>query len=180
MRMLRGLGIAAGVAMALVVQVSVLPHLAWRGIVPDLGLLVVVAAGLARDERFAMVVGFGTGLLLDLTPPADHMAGRWTLALVIVGYVAGLARQEAPPTRPALAAMVAVSSVVGSSVFALTGLVLGDLGTGTADALVVVLVAAFMDVVVGLLVVPPLVRLLSPPTVARLLPVPHRDPVEAG
>lgn len=68
MRMLRGLGIAAGVAMALVVQVSVLPHLAWRGIVPDLGLLVVVAAGLARDERFAMVVGFGTGLLLDLTP----------------------------------------------------------------------------------------------------------------
>ena len=127
MRMLRGLGIAAGVAMALVVQVSVLPHLAWRGIVPDLGLLVVVAAGLARDERFAMVVGFGTGLLLDLTPPADHMAGRWTLALVIVGYVAGLARQEAPPTRPALAAMVAVSSVVGSSVFALTGLVLSYL-----------------------------------------------------
>ncbi|MFN8191080.1 MAG: rod shape-determining protein MreD, partial [Nocardioidaceae bacterium] len=163
MRVLRGIVIGAGVVLALVVQVSLLPHLAWRGIVPDLGLLVVVAAGLARDERFAMVVGFGTGLLLDLAPPADHVAGRWTLALVLVGYVAGLARQEAPPTRPALAAMLTVFSVVGSSVFALTGLVLGDLGTGTAQALAVVLVAAVMDVLVGLLIVPPLVRALTPP-----------------
>ena len=76
MRVLRGIVIGAGVVLALVVQVSLLPHVAWRGIVPDLGLLVVVAAGLARDERFAMVVGFGTGLLLDLAPPADHVAGR--------------------------------------------------------------------------------------------------------
>ena len=76
MRILRAVGMGAGVALALVVQVSLLPHLAWRGIVPDLGLLVVVAAGLARDARFAMLVGFGTGLLLDLAPPADHVAGR--------------------------------------------------------------------------------------------------------
>jgi rod shape-determining protein MreD len=176
MRILRAVGIGAGVALALVVQVSLLPHLAWRGIVPDLGLLVVVAAGLARDARFAMLVGFGTGLLLDLAPPADHVAGRWALALVLVGYVAGLARQEAPPTRSALAVMLAVSSVVGSSVFALTGLVLGDSGTGVTEALAVVLVAAAWDVLVGLLVVPPLCRLLAPraPAPQRLVAQPDR------
>ena len=81
---------------------------------------------------------------------------------MLVGYVAGLARQEAPPTRSALAVMLAVSSVVGSSVFALTGLLLGDSGTGVTDALAVVLVAAVWDVLVGLLVVPPLCRLLAP------------------
>ena len=179
MRILRAVGIAAGVALALVVQVSLLPHLAWRGIVPDLGLLVVVAAGLARDARFAMLVGFGTGLLLDLAPPADHVAGRWALAFVLVGYVAGLARQEAPPTRSALAVMLAVSSVVGSSVFALTGLLLGDSSTGVTDALAVVLVAAVWDVLVGLLVVPPLCRLLAPRAAAPQRLVARPDRVDA-
>jgi hypothetical protein len=31
------------------------------------------------------VLGFVAGLLLDLVPPADHEAGRWALALVVVG-----------------------------------------------------------------------------------------------
>ena len=70
-------------------QVSVFPHLAWRGVVPDLVLLVVVRVGLRVGSEFAMVLGFGGGLLLDLAPPADHVVGRWALALVVVGLVAG-------------------------------------------------------------------------------------------
>ena len=39
--------------------------------------------------------------LLDLAPPADHVAGRWALALVLVGYVAGRVRQRASRPAPA-------------------------------------------------------------------------------
>jgi rod shape-determining protein MreD len=169
MRSTRGLLAAAAVAVALLLQVSVLPHLSWRGVVPDLCLLVVVAAGLAVDARFAMLVGFGAGLLLDLAPPADHVAGRWALALVVVGYVAGLARQEARPSLPSLAATIAVCSVVGGSLFALSGMLLGDLGVGIPGALTVVGVAAALDVVLGVLLVPVLVRLLSSPEPSRVL-----------
>ncbi len=161
MRSSRGLLAAALVAVALVLQVSVLAHLSWRGVVPDLCLLVVVAAGLAGDARFAMLVGFGAGLLLDLAPPADHVAGRWALALVVVGYVAALARQDAAPSLPSLAATAAVCSLVGGSLFALSGLLVGDLGAAIPDAIAVVGVAAGLDVLLGVLVVPPMVRLLT-------------------
>lgn len=153
--------VSVTVLIALVLQASLLPPFSWRGIVPDLCLLVVVAAGLAKDARFAMLVGFGTGLLLDLAPPADHAAGRWALAFVLVGFVAGSARQDQPPARSSLAAIIGVCSVVGGSVFALTGLLLGESALGVTGSLGVVLVAAVLDVVVGLLVVPPLMRLFD-------------------
>ena len=86
------------VVLALVLQVSLFPHLAqgWmgHGVVPNLCLLVVVAAALVRGPEQAAVLGFVAGVLLDLAPPADHVAGRWALALVLVGYVAGRMRPE--------------------------------------------------------------------------------------
>ena len=94
MSWLRGLVAFAVVSLALVLQVSFFPHLAWRGIGPDLCLLVVVGAALTRGPQFAMVLGFFAGVALDLAPPADHLAGRWALALVVVGYVAGQVRQS--------------------------------------------------------------------------------------
>ena len=77
------------VVTALLLQVTVFPHFAWNGVVPDLVLLAVVGAALVTDPRFATLLGFGAGLLLDLAPPADHAAGRWALALLVVGYVVG-------------------------------------------------------------------------------------------
>ena len=43
----------AAVLVALVLQVSLFPHLAWHGIVPNLCLLVVVGAALVRGPQFA-------------------------------------------------------------------------------------------------------------------------------
>src|ERR1700748_2106161 len=104
MRSQRAAVAGALVVIALLLQVAVFPHVAWEGIVPDLCLLVVVAAALVRGPAFAATLGFFAGLLLDLAPPADHTAGRWALALVAVGYVAGLMRQD---TRTQLSTMVA-------------------------------------------------------------------------
>lgn len=160
--------VAACVVVALALQVSALPQLAWRGIVPDLGLLVVVGTGLTLGARFAMVTGFGTGLLLDLAPPADHIAGRWALALVLVGYLAGRARSSIPPERTTVAAVTAAASFVGTSTFALSGMLLGEVATGIPGLLGVVAVSVVYDVLLGLIVVPAVWRLLGLTTTTRL------------
>ncbi|MCW2793248.1 MAG: rod shape-determining protein [Nocardioides sp.] len=142
------------VSVALVLQVTLFPHLAWQGIVPNLCLLVVVAAALTRGPQFAAVLGFAAGVTLDLAPPADHVAGRWALALVVVGYVAGRMRQDVRPSATAVVATVAASSFVGTSVFALSGLVLRDPAMAVPDLLEVILVAVAWDVLLTPLVLP--------------------------
>ncbi len=123
---LRALVALAAVSVALVLQVSLFSYVAWDGVVPNLVLLVVVAAALVRGPQFAMVLGFAAGALVDLAPPADHVVGRWALALMLVGYVAGRFRQDRVPGALGVLATVGVASFVGTSVFALSGLLLGE------------------------------------------------------
>ena len=156
MSIVRALVALAAVVVALVLQVTVFPHLAWEGIVPNLVLLVVVAAALTRGPQVAAVLGFVAGVALDLAPPSDHVAGRWALALVLVGYVAGRVHQEQRPTATAVVATVGVSSFVGTSVFALTGLLLGETAFDVTALLQVILVAVLWDVLLTPFVLPPL------------------------
>lgn len=164
MKLVRVLVTAAIVTVALILQVSVFPHVAWHGIVPDLCLLVVVAAALARGPVFGMLTGFAAGAALDLAPPADHVVGRWALALVLVGYLAGQVRPERTDARATLGQSVltvAAASFVGNSVFALTGLVFADHPIGSADLVSILLVALVWDVLLTVLVLPPLMRLFT-------------------
>ena len=161
MKSLRVVTAAALVVVALVLQVAVFPHVAWEGIVPNFCLLVVVAAALVRGPGFAATLGFFAGLALDLAPPADHVAGRWALALVIVGYVAGLMRQDTRSSATTVVATVAASSFIGTSVYALSGVVLGDAVAGGGDLLRVILVALLWDVLLTPLVLPGVMRLLT-------------------
>jgi rod shape-determining protein MreD len=155
-------GVAAAlVAVAVVLQVAVFPHVAWEGIVPNFCLLVVVGAALVRGPAFAATLGFFAGLMLDLAPPADHVAGRWALALVVVGYVAGLMRQDTRASATTVLATVATSSLVGTSVYALSGLVLGDAVAGAGELARVVLVALLWDVLLTPLVLPGVMRLFT-------------------
>jgi rod shape-determining protein MreD len=149
------------VVVAVVLQVAVFPHLAWEGIVPNFCLLVVVAAALVRGPAFAATLGFFAGILLDLAPPADHVAGRWALALVVVGYVAGLMRHDTRTPATTVVATVAASSFVGTSVYALSGIVLGDSVAGFGDVVRVILVALLWDVLLTPLVLPGVMRLLA-------------------
>ncbi|MEP9361745.1 rod shape-determining protein MreD [Nocardioides sp. CN2-186] len=159
MNVVRALVAMAAVGIALVLQVSVFPFVAWDGIVPNLCLLVVVGAALTRGPQFAAVLGFVAGVALDLAPPADHVAGRWALALVIVGYVAGRVRQDVRPTATAVVATVAASSFVGTSVFALSGVILGDGSVGFGELLQIILVALLWDVLLTPLVLPPVMAM---------------------
>ena len=158
MRAARGLVAAAAVVLALALQVTVFPHVAWQGVVPNLCLLVVVGAALTRGAQFAAVLGFLAGVMLDLAPPADHLAGRWALALVVVGYVAGRVRQDTRPSAGAVVATVAASSFVGTSIFAISGLLLDDPGLGVPDLLRVILVGVVWDVLLTPFVLPLVMR----------------------
>jgi len=172
------------VLLALVLQTAVLTQVSWvswQGVVPNLVLLVVVAVGLVGGSQTAMTLGFGAGLLLDLAPPADHVAGRWALALVLAGWVAGRVRSEStrPSDLPSLrgpatgrgmgpragregrgaallhtVATVAGCSFLASSVFAVTGLVLRDPASGVAELFPVVAAGVVLDVAAALVLVP--------------------------
>lgn len=145
---------AAAVLVALALQISFFPHLAWNGVVPNLVLLVVVAAALTQPPQFAMVLGFFSGVALDLVPPADHYAGRWALALVLVAWIASRARQDVRPSPLSVLTTVAASSFVGTSVFALTGLLLRDPLVGVTDMLGVIVVAVLWDLLLTPFVLP--------------------------
>src|SRR3954471_7039197 len=121
MPVLRALGLAGVIVLAVVLQVAVFAALSFSGVVPNLALLVVVAAALVRGPEFAAVLGFTGGLVIDLAPPSDHVAGRWALALVVVGYLAGRVRHDAGSSAMAALITVAACSFVGTSVFALSG-----------------------------------------------------------
>lgn len=159
MSAVRGVVAAVAVTLALVLQVSVFGPLAWEGVVPNLCLLVVVAGALTRGPQFAMVLGFGAGLLLDLAPPADHVAGRWALALLLVGYLVGRVRPESRPTATTVVATVAGASFVGTSVFALSGVLLSDPVVGVGETLSVLAVSLVWDVLLTPFVLPPLMAL---------------------
>lgn len=168
MTLIRAAAAFAAVTVALVLQVSLFPHLAWAGIVPNLVLLVVVGAALTRGPQFAAVLGFAAGVVLDLAPPVDHVAGRWALALVVVGYVAGRVRQDVKPTALAVVATVAASSFIGTSLFALSGLLLRDPAMAIPNLLQVILVGVLWDI------------LLTPFVLPGVMTMFHRlDPVRA-
>ena len=157
------------VALAVVLQLTLFPHFAWYGVVPNLALLVVVGAALVRGPQFAAVLGFVAGAIIDLAPPADHIAGRWALALVVVGYLAGRVRQDLKPTAGAVVLTVAASSFVGTSVFALSGLLLRDPVVDVAQMLQIILIAVLWDVLLTPFVLPlvmGLFRRLEPARVA--------------
>lgn len=150
----RALVLTAVVGCAVVLQVGVFAHLSIAGVVPNLVLLVVVGAALTRGPEFAATLGFLGGLALDLAPPADHVAGRWALALVVVGFLAGRVRQDAGSSAVAAVVTVAASSFVGTSLFALTGMLLRDPALAMAEAFQVIPVSVGYDVLLTPLVLP--------------------------
>ncbi|WP_426243884.1 rod shape-determining protein MreD [Nocardioides sp. LHG3406-4] len=171
MKLLGAVTGVAAVVVALVLQVSLFPHFALpvmgHGIVPNLVLLVVGAASLTRGAAFGMLLGFVGGVALDLAPPADHLAGRWALALVVVAYVASRVRTDSRPSTVAVIGTVAASSFVGTSLFALSGLLLRDPVMSVPDLLQVILVALVWDVLLTPFVLPVMMRMFDAVTPER-------------
>jgi rod shape-determining protein MreD len=169
MPVLRGVAFLALLLVAVVLQVSFFSYFSYDGVVPNLVLLVVVAAGLTRGPEIAAMLGFVGGLAIDLAPPSEHVAGRWALALVVVGYLAGRIRRDSARSSLVALATVAVCSVVGTSIFALSGMLLDDGNVSVGDALKVIPAALLYDLLLAPFVLPVAMRFftrLQPPQVA--------------
>ncbi|WP_049577133.1 rod shape-determining protein MreD, partial [Nonomuraea sp. SBT364] len=78
------------VPLALLLQVMLVNRLPLpAGGTPDLVLLAVVAVALLRGPAAGAVIGFVTGLVVDVVPPTAHVAGLSGFGLGLVGYLAG-------------------------------------------------------------------------------------------
>lgn len=153
--------VGAVILLAVILQVAVFNLVAVNGVVPNLALIVVVAASIARGPQLGAVVGFTAGLLIDLAPPADHVAGRWALALVLVAVLAGRVRADARRSPLVGLTTVAVCSFVGTSLFALSGVVLGDHALPPGEMVQVIGIALLWDLVIAPFVLPPLIALFD-------------------
>jgi rod shape-determining protein MreD len=169
MQVVRGALVACLLLLAVVLQVSFFGHFSFDGVVPNLVLLLVVAAALTRGPELAVMIGFAGGLAADLLPPAQHLAGRWALALVVVGYLAGRVRTDAARSTLGVLVTVAACSFVGTSVFALSGILLRDPATPALGALQVIPQAVVYDLLLAPFVLPlamKLFRRMQPERVA--------------
>jgi rod shape-determining protein MreD len=120
-----------------------------------------VVGAIARGPQLGATLGFAAGLLLDVAPPADHVAGRWALALVLVGYLAGRVRQDARSSTLTAVLVVGAASFVGTSVYALTGLLVDDHAWAMGEMLQVIVISVLWDLALAPFLVPVLLRLLD-------------------
>jgi rod shape-determining protein MreD len=144
------------ILVALVLQVSVLARLHLPGAVPDLMLLVVVSLAITYGPMGGSLVGFGAGLLSDVTPPADHAAGRYALVLCLIGYCAGLVRSESGQLRSAAKPMVVVAgaAVASTLLYAGVGSLVGDTAARHVGLPGLVLSALLYDLLLAPFTVP--------------------------
>lgn len=161
MNALRGVAVGALVLLAVVSQTVVFRYVAIDGVVPNLALVLVVVAAIDRGAQFGALLGFGAGLLLDLAPPADHVAGRWALALVVVGYLSGRVRQDARSSALTAVLVVGAASFVGTSLYAFSGVLLDDGALALDQMLEVIVTSVLWDLFLAPLLVPVLLWLLG-------------------
>ncbi|MGN6723132.1 MAG: rod shape-determining protein MreD [Marmoricola sp.] len=152
--------IALVLLVLIAIQDAALRYLAVWGVVPNLALLVVIAAAVVRGSDYGAGIGFVAGLLLDLVPPATGTAGRWALALVIVGYLAGKVSADARRSRRAMIVLVAGCSFVATSVYALSGVFLGDVPIESGRMPLVIVLGVVVDVIAAAILLPAAVALI--------------------
>src|SRR2546430_99764 len=116
------------------VQYAVITRQPLPGSVHDALLVAVVAVALTRGPGVGMTMGFATGLMADLAPPADHTLGRLALAYCLAGYVTGLLGDEAQRSAFAPMAVVVLAAILAGGMYAAIGALLGDVRV-TAAAL---------------------------------------------
>jgi rod shape-determining protein MreD len=108
------------IAIAYLLQVSVLDRVSLPVGHPDLLVMVVVAFALVGGPQHGAIVGFATGLAADILPPSAHLLGRLAFAYTVVGYLAGLL--EDAEEHSVLTTIFAVAAAAATAVIVYAGL----------------------------------------------------------
>lgn len=110
---------------ALVLHTAVLTQFRIAGVMPDVMLLLAIAAGLEAGPSYGAVAGFTAGMIADLFVPTP--LGLSALVFSLTGYATGVAKGgllNAAWWFPLTTAFVASSA--GVALFALAGSMLGE------------------------------------------------------
>lgn len=75
-----------------ILQTTLLPYAAIRGVVPNTALILVVSYGLLRGENEGCIVGFCNGLLIDIFFGVSF--GFYTLLFFLAGLWAGRGQKD--------------------------------------------------------------------------------------
>ena len=133
--MVRGLISFAAVAVAVIVQLTIVNRIAFPGGTgPDVVLLAVAALALAGGPLTGALIGFWAGLALDVAPPGSYLVGENALVFCLIGYLCGLARDvpnsEGVPEQGHTAlfeiVVTAVAAVCGEALTVALGKMLSD------------------------------------------------------
>lgn len=122
--MRRSAGTSLLILVALIIQTTILPHVALFHVVPDLLLDVVICVALVRGPSAGAVAGFAGGILRDLL--LDAPTGLSALAYLTVGYVVGAVRPYVQSSSVAVPLIgVFAGSVLGTAFYTVLALLLG-------------------------------------------------------
>jgi rod shape-determining protein MreD len=160
---MRAVRLVAFLAVVVIVQVTVFPHLQIFGVVPDLGLLVAIAVGYREGPEWGASAGFVAGFGYDLF--LETPLGLCALSYALVGYATGTLRAgmlHSPRWIPPI--LGGVGGLVGGLVLLTIGVLVGVEGVKGTHGVVTICLAAAYDMVLA-----PLVFFL----VAKVLPERH-------
>jgi rod shape-determining protein MreD len=157
--MSKALTAAIALAVAAILQVSLAPHLALFGVVPNLIFLVVVTLAFVEGPAAGGVSGFIGGLIFDLI--GTSVVGPYALVLSVVGYATGML--SANLFAEGWLLPVTIVAVASLSAELANGIVLAVLGLGATfwrDVFTVMIPSALYHTVLAVLVYPWLARIL--------------------
>lgn len=136
--------------LALILDTTLLTEIRIAGVMPDLMLLLAVAAGLEAGPTTGALVGFVSGMMADLVLPTPM--GLSALVFTLVGYGVGITKGGLLRDAwwfPMFVAFVACSA--GEGLFAVVGTVIGEAALINAHLGTIMLVVGATD---GLLALP--------------------------
>ena len=124
MRSPRPVLIALGLAVVgLVLQATLFRRFTW--LVPDLVVLVVILATLSLRAEIALVIGFLSGVLFDVSL-ASSILGLRALVYTVVAYLAVRTRQRADSGPLAVGIWAGVLSLISVALVVVVGVLFGQ------------------------------------------------------
>jgi rod shape-determining protein MreD len=151
--MIRRLRLGFVVMICVVLQTTLFTHLRIDGVVPDVGLVAVLAVAYYDGAEAGAWFGFAMGLGIDLflTTPL----GLSALSYAITGYAVGVVQAGMVRTPPAIAPLLGgLGGLFGGLVFLAVGAVVGQQGFLSSSSLRTVLIAALYDALIAPVVFP--------------------------
>ena len=88
--MLRKILIVISIIIVYVLHATLATNIALADIVPNFTMVFVCINGLLRGKKEGMIIGFFSGLLIDLFNGYNDIVGINALCYVIIGYVSGI------------------------------------------------------------------------------------------